>query len=293
MSLFDAVTRKRPYAAISQPTEYSQMGMSRMAPPRPSGQTYRTFRKKRVSKSKGLATKTFVERAIARSEEVKRSQYYAENVNVAAYGTTSGGLTLPVSPLGGVLTIAQGTSQGQRIGNRIKVQKAHLRMDFSPNNYNATSNAVPVPQLVLVWLYYDASNVTAVSSPDSTFLQDGGSTKALVGKAIDMISPVNTDRWKVFKKFVLKIGFASNSGTGAAANSAYYANNGFVVADTLDIDCTSMLPKYIQFNDNSTTPTSRNLLMYAESVNFNGSVQSAASLPLAAQVVLDFHFTDA
>lgn len=219
--------------------------------------------------------------------------YLLENARISAYGTTAGGLSLPVSPLASIVSIVQGTGQGGRIGNRIKTKKCTLSINLSPLGYNAASNIVPVPQVVVGYLYYDMQNTTAVSPPGADFIQFGNSSTALTGRIIDAMSAVNTDRYKLYKKFFVKSGWSQNTGTGAAAGVAFYANNDFNADNRIDIDVTSMMPKYVEFNDNSGNPQTRNLLLYLEAVRMDGGANPLASETTNVNVAIDYRYSDA
>lgn len=278
---------KRSYAAVTQDPDFVPYKASK------SYVSRRKPRLKSVRASNKLATKADIARAISASEEIKVSNYYLQNSQISSYGTTAGGLSLPLTPAPSIIDIQQGSGQGARVGNRIKTKRVKLSLTFVPNSYNATSNPTPIPQMIVGYIYYDTQNSTVVSAPDSTFVQLGSSSEALRGRVLDAISEVNTDRWKLFKKFTLKVGFATNTGTGASANNANFANNGFEMEQSRTFDVTKYCPKYITYNDTSGITTSRNCLLYLQSIPYNGGVNPAAGIPTQVNVAIEYKYSDA
>jgi len=57
-----------------------------------------------------------------------------------------------LSPSSAFMPIVQGTTQDERVGNRIQTKKVTLRYILHPTGYNPTTNITPCPQNVIMWV---------------------------------------------------------------------------------------------------------------------------------------------
>lgn len=271
---------------------------SMMSQPFPSTQTQRKRskatprRKKAVIKaSKGL--NQAVLKVINRHREVKQQAYsFASNLN--AYTGTSWALlgVQALTPYSGWVAVVQGNGQGDRIGNRIETKSCKLRMQFNGNPYNATTNPTPQPQFIFGWIA-TVKNSTAQPSSLNTFVQTGDTSAALVGTVLDMTRPNNEDQYIIYRRFKIKVGYAVNTGTGAVAAAGNHANNDFKYSEEINMDLTKYMPKYVEYNDTTTIPTSKAVWLFMESVNADGTNQNAAYLPILVNCTIAYEFYDA
>lgn len=262
----------------------------------PKKATKPMYKKKYSSYKKPSVTtvKKIVKRAIDRNVENKTLQWYSESrVDILPSNGTNFLSTIEPVSLGllgtPVLTIPQGTGQGQRIGNRIKIKSAYIAGTIFPNVYDVTTNPVPQPCQVILWLFYDRSDPTNIPNPVADFFQKGNTTVAMSGDLQDIMSPVNTDKYRVLTKRVFKIGYANVAGTGANAANENFANNDFKLNRNFKIPITKYLIKNVKFNDNATLPMSRGLFMMITAVASNGSLYSAGGVP--AQMFWNVSYT--
>lgn len=250
--------------------------------------------KRRSTKTTTNTIKRIVKMAIARNVENKTAQVYSIGQDIYPSNHASfNGSIIPVSPYPAFLAIAQGTSEGSRIGNKIKIKRVSLKGVVFPKPYNATTNAIPQPQQIIMWLLYDKLNSTIIPTIGNDFLQLGSSSTGLFGELVDTWAPVNSDRWKVLTKRVFKIGYAENLGTGTTPGSANFANNDFKLNQTFKIDCTKYLVKNVKYNDNNTAPTTRGLFWVFTTVAANGAVFGSTTVPAELQYSLDCSYEDA
>jgi len=240
------------------------------------------------------AVKTIVKKAIARNVENKTNNYLSTGTSI--YPSNSASFLssiIPLSPYPAFIDIDQGPAQGERIGNKIKIKSLRLKGVMYPRGYSATNNLTPQPVQVIFWLLYDKQNSTIIPAPGADFLQFGNASIALQNDLVDCWAPVNTDRYRVLKKKVFKLGFADYSGTGTNVVSQSYTNNDFSLNKTFSINLTDYVIENVKFNDNNTSPTTRGLFWMFTAVNALGTNMSATTIPASMQWNLSCDYEDA
>lgn len=256
----------------------------------------RVFKRKRsFRKRKGLGgLKKLVKKAIWRSQETKTCQVYGSSRVI--YNSTHGsyaGSVFPVSPFAGFGSVTQGTGQGQRIGNRIKLTGASLKFVITPLNYNGVTNTTPQPIDVILWMFYDKEVPSQLPVQGNDFLQLGGAAQALTGTVMDEIAPVNTDQYVLAMRKVYKVGYAVDAGTGAVAGSQNYANNDYKFAVKRSVNLLKHLIKTVKYDDNNATPTTRGMYCIFEAVKPTGSATAALLEPAMVSIMMDYKYKDA
>lgn len=159
----------------------------------------RTYKRKSYAKkAPRTSIKKMVKMEIARSQETKSNQFWLLDRPLYAVGNINfPDNVIPLGPNAVGPTITQGTGQGQRIGNVIKIKKAILKGVLNPTPQNATTNPTPKPTLVRMVLCYDREDPNDAFVPGNTMMQNGSSTNALLGLLSDMVRPYNTDRYRI------------------------------------------------------------------------------------------------
>ena len=238
-----------------------------------------------------------VKRSIEKQEEVKIA-FGTQTCNVGGYNYTNWSsnqihVLTPYDGTFGSTVINQDATQAGRIGNKVKIRKASLRLASWAMPYNAVTNPTPTPLMVRVWIFTrkDFQNIPT-NLPN--FFQAGSSSIAPIGNITDYLYPPNTDVYTVYKTVDFKLGPAAfTSATGGQAAYGYYANNDFELCDLRTIDITPYLPATIDWNDSTALPFSRPVFMTMESVCADGTTQSSGTygMQTAMQVVLEY--TDA
>lgn len=265
----------------------------------------RAYSKKRTYKRKSYSTvkrvsplKKMVKMEIARATETKQRSLanlnqplYASNSasfdanNVIALGCQSGGMEL-----------AQGTGQGQRVGNKVKVRKATFKGSIVALPYNATSNLIPVPTQIKMFLMYDKENPNAYPAPATSadFLDLNNSTQGFHNDLVDLWAPVNTERYHIFKTKIFKVGYSTtlqqSTGTLGTQN---YANNDFKYNVNFSIDYTKYMVKTQVFRDNNLDSTSRQVYALFVPVAASGGAFTATTIPVAMQSQITLEYEDA
>lgn len=141
------------------------------------------------------------------------------------------------------LNISQGTGQGNRIGNRVKLVSATIKYCYRPNPYFAgpggSVNVAPQPHLLRIYLFTlkDNQQLDTAAQANSVFrtdfFNDGNSSQGATSTFDDIVRPFNTDVVTVHKVITRKIGnSASNVRADGTLNPAtaqfqFFQNNDF------------------------------------------------------------------
>lgn len=201
----------------------------------------------------------------------------------------------PMAPLLAYWGISQGVGQGNRIGNMVKTKKVYLNYIIRPNLYDLATNPAPVPCEVQLLLGYvkNTPNTLPVAADISNLFQNGSSVSAPIGTLRDIISIINKDYWVIKKRWVHKVGFAENVGTGGQPSAQYYANNDFKLNCVKSLDITKHLPATLRFNDSASQNLTKNLFFMYYAVAANGAAFGSTILPINMEFWVDYHFEDA
>lgn len=273
--------------------DYRKKRQTRRGPRKYSKRPAKRYsRKPRVS-----AVKTIVRKEIARNVENKTFQYVGNPgldivpSNSAAFDPN----IIPVTPFSGYLAISQGTTQGQRIGNKIKIKSLRIGGVIYPLAYNATTNVTPAPVQIKMWFFYDKEEPQTIPSVQGSgdFLQFGSTSLPLQNQLFDHTMPVNTDRYRVLTTRTYKIGYASYLGTGTQPQQGNFSNNDFKLNCNFNINLTKYAVKIVNFRDNALTPTTRGIYMMAQAVYANGTAIAGSQVPARMSYMLTCDYEDA
>jgi len=263
--------------------------------------TKRRFAKKRTFKKRGArrpAIKKMIRREIARNIENKGRQHFVEDHLIQCSTNVSGfdASIFPVGPAAGTLDIQQGPGQGARIGNQIKTKRLMFKGTIVPLAYNASTNPLPQPIQIKMWLFYNRILPTFEPTPAALadFFQDNNSSEGFSDDLVDLWKPVNTDNYRVLATRIFKVGNAMyNTAAGGSTNSQFGSNNDFKLSTNFSIDCTKMIPKITKYNDNNSDPTTRNLYCMMQVVRADGGTTLSNWVMARCSYMLDYTYEDA
>lgn len=251
----------------------------------------RVYKKRKVPK----AFKAVVENALARNEEKKETNLYSLNhpiVPINAAGWTASSICLSPSIAG--YNIAQGTGQGQRVGNRIRVKKSWVKGIIHPSAYNASTNPNPAPYQIRMLIFKDKFAPTSQPAAVALDLFQSGSTSIPPQNDLaDCILDINRDRYQVYHDEILKMGPAANQGSGTDVAFAQYMNNDFSFNCKFEVDVTKFLPKTIVFNDASLSAMTDSLWMIFLPCLANGGAIGASVNAITMSWTSVLNYTDA
>lgn len=241
-------------------------------------------------------------KAISANEEVKRHTYvgsnYISNAGASIVNVYTLGYGLwPISPYTGYLGIGQGTGDGQRVGNKIKVKSAKLRIKMDPSAYNATYNPTPTPCIVIMWIFRMKQNNTLAnvqSLINNSFKDLNSGSQGLNGTESDLILPENNSDMQLLHRKIFKIGHANNNGTGAAAGEQYKSNNDFKCVEYFEKDITKYLYGTYTFNDTNQTPDTQPVTWCLfEAISATGAYTDLGERPGQLHICAELNYSDA
>ena len=238
----------------------------------------RRTRKNRSTKKVSKAVKSFVKKAIHRSQENKVFIRYGANNTIT---TASGGNP---TYLNLVPTPTQGVAQNQRIGNSIKVVKAYIRGHVNLLPYNASTNPYVGPVYVKMWVCSNKQYNTATISGTSIatdFFELGSGSAGFQGNMLDLDFTANKDNWIIHKTKTFELGTTAVAGFASANSSAWNDNSRFTRPFYFSLG--SKMRKKLNFVDTATDPTNINMFLVFQAVYADGSSSAVNSA--------EFHYT--
>lgn len=266
--------------------------------------TRRTYRKRAAGMylRKGTAQARYIKRiaqkVVNANVEHKECQY-SQSKNILPAAAATGGQdnnVIPIHPYSGFMALNQGVGDGSRVGNSIKITNASMNFSIFPSPYNATTMVNPRPQNVMFIAFYDRNYTTSIPQPTANidFYNNNNSTTTFTGVLSDLTRWINFDRYKVFYKKIFKLGFASNSGTGANPAFQNYNNNDYKLNIlNFKFNYTKYLVKRTKFNDNNSIPTTRGLYCMWISVPCDNSPWGSGEIPCTVSYQMHMKYEDA
>jgi len=241
------------------------------------------------------AIRKYVAKAIQRYAEVKTTLAFS---SLAALQAPVGGVGIPsITAL--IPSVTQGTSQAQRVGNRIDISELCCNVSLMYQPYNAASNFKIQPVRVKAWIVEQipfgkpqTAAALGASTEMQNFFQLGGSSAAFQGQIIDQLWEVNTDLFKVHAFRSVTLGNTSigpSAALGPAATSTQYAN----VPNYAEWKFKVKNLKKIMYDDTgSNFPQNRNLYLIMTSNFTDGTVNTATQNCVDFQHSTTIKFTD-
>lgn len=252
----------------------------------------------------GRLMKKAVKKIVLDLAESKNASYFS---NVIQIGNA---VNVSIFPLGTILltpntllTVAQGTGESGRVGNRIKVSKAILNMTVFPEPYTAVTNTVPIPQVYEIFIYslkgtaQTLANAQAcIANANGYFFQANNTFTGFGGNSSDTMRIVNSDAVSVYyhKRFKLSAALLE-SNTGTQANFYSYANNDFKLLQMHKIDLMKNgYPPTIIWNDTQTLAESRALYCTISPWDADGgaAVDTTNAIPINFTYALTMEYKD-
>jgi len=269
----------------------------------------RTFRKKSYRKKKRVVrrrtakkTTRVVKRVLSRIAETKSVQQYNYGTTLvptssAAFDTTN---VIRLGPWNTTMPINQGTGAGNRVGNKITTKNLTIRGAVIPLPYNVTTNPTPRPMLVTLYFFYDKQNPNSVPTPQSNadFFQNGNGAATFDSDLIDNMAPVNSDRYRVFTKRTLKVGWANyESMTGTSTpfwpSAGGMSNNDFKMLGRFKVNLRKYFPKIVKYNDTFTgSPTIRSVYMMTLVNWADGNPMASTAQACGLQFIHEYKYQD-
>lgn len=245
---------------------------------------------KAIRQAKAAHMRSFIKKVVDSRNEKKIAVY---QTGFPFGGGSLGSNIFPLTPYTGYMTIAQGTGQGDRIGDKVRVKSAIMRYTIYPNAYNATSNPTPVPQNIRIWFFSVKNSNTLLTTNPLNFIQTGNSSTTLSGTILDLNRVMNKDLYTYHGHRTHKVGIADFVATpGSTPSYGYYSNNDYKFNIQGFINLTDMFPAVIKWNDTGTVPSSNLVQFLIECVNADGSSQTSLITPCTMNYQVTMTYTD-
>jgi len=259
-----------------------------------AGRPKKGYTKTGAKKGRPVTIRKIIQAEISRNAENKTFQAYDLGANIYPVNHASfPGSIIPISPASVGIVLSQGTGQGNRVGNTIKIKKLSIKGTIHPLPYNATTNAAVVPTQIKFWFFYDKESPTTIPNPLTDFFQFGNTVSAMQNDLVDLFAPINKDRYKVFKTKTFKIGFQEFTTTGTVTTYSGAPNNDFKLNGNFSFNLTKYVPKTYKFRDNLSEPTTRGIYMMVQAISAIGTQFGSTTIPAQMSYIQNVEFEDA
>lgn len=221
------------------------------------------YSKKSVKPTKNL-TKA-IKQVVFKQAETKHTP-----IDEAEYAFTSNNIMSPSVNLSNTFVIANGTADGQRIGNKINCTKAVINLIIRRND--SASSLIPCE----VHIFFGYLKQSRDSSPDgvisTSLYQDGPSVTSWNGTMTRTMRQINKDAIICYKKLIVKIAPSTSS-------SSQFNNNDFPALVRKRINLTPMLGTITYGDDGNTANFNKDLFMWASYVYINDAINDLVTSP--------------
>ncbi len=254
------------------------------------------YRRKRTTyKKKNFGIKRIINQQIAKRVETKTWVFTKGLTKLSDYGSSTfdDNNKIELTPTYGQ-QLGQGTGASQRVGNKIRVKRATLKLVMYPAAYDNVGNelnTVPQPYDVRMIITHSKQTPSEVVV-GSNFFDNGNTTAPPSNRLTDMVRDVNRNVFVVNKDARFKIGNASYEGSASNPHFSYYANNDYKLNLMRTFDVTKYLPKNIEWNDVVGVPTSfvpSCIFLIAPAV---GTITPTGEFPIEYYSELKIDYTD-
>jgi len=159
--------------------------------------------------------------------------------------------------------VPQGTNDGERIGEQIRVHSAKLKLLVRPPTGIEAS-------VLRVWVgrYKATPGVRPTALNFLELLDTGSTTTGFNGTMLNMLYPNNTDAFTILATRTIKVGHS---------NAVGFVNNDFPSYRAVTIDLTKHLGVLKYAQSLVTTPTNKHLYLWMGWVNPDGTEPSSAN----------------
>lgn len=244
----------------------------------------KTYKKRSYKPRPKMAKKKYTVRSLVRREIKRMAEDKLIQTDLGPYNMyqyIDAATTYNLLP-----TISQGTGQANRIGNKIRVTKAVLRMALTIFNQSVTYGPTYVDVYIHKYRNWSALQGTLPPSSMNDFLQVGNSSTSYSGVMTDWLRPVNSDQFQlVFKKRIYlynPLNSTSVSGSTSSINPSR----------TLVIPLTKHLKKLVMYDDTQNLPTNDQLWLSVGCTQMDGNSLPAATVMGKYQAIVDFRYED-
>lgn len=246
----------------------------------------KTLRRRRAlrRKSSGVSgrIKKYVKKEIHRNVENKMRYNYGANQSIQTGQAAT--MTWPLIP-----AINVGVYTGDRVGNIVKPVKGLWKCVVNLLPYDATTNNLPRPVWVKIWIVRDLKNTGQLSTMDATsftnFFNGNNTTLPFQNNCLDTVFDVNTDNFRVLTTRLFKLGCTGmyNVSPLPSATTSYLDTS--PMSKSITIDYSKYIKKALKFQDNTGYANNENLYFVIQAVAADGSSS-------VDQRIIEMHYTN-
>lgn len=234
-----------------------------------------------------------VKKVISSQIENKQSVTYALNQQINYAGTVTDPAYISLVP-----ALQQGTSNGQRVGNQVRVKKAIIRGYVNINTTSAFGTSI-IPLYCKMWIcrrkaqnFYD----TITGTDWDEFFQVGTTSVGFQGNLADLMFFTNSDVWSTYQTKTCLLG--PNINLPATTPTGTLLPSGFSSAKCdisvpFRFDVSKHLKGAMRFNDGSFRPQNKELYLVFQVVPMDGSAPATLALSPEYNYVYEFEYEDA
>lgn len=203
----------------------------------------RSYKRRSIkSRYRRKGYKSYVKRAIAKTEEIKRAHWVVYNADINSNITDGNCVTL-------MPQITQDSSQSGRIGNQINIKRVILRMNALPFPTSAYGDLI---QQYDMYIFKNRTSNVPTANDMNRFLQSGNTATDYDGTNLRSMYSVNKDRFdlKSHKVFNMSNVYTTQNQTGFSGPRY----------KRITMDITRFFKKRLRWDDsNIAIPTNDNL----------------------------------
>jgi len=220
-----------------------------------------------------IAIKQYVNRMNARGEETKQ-QNFSERTSLLPYNAVTTTLkTLDFNSVVGL--VSQGTGEGNRIGNKIKVTEMGIKGWISISDaFAATGYTGTVIVKMFIGRLKQTLNNPNVTTLYTRLYDNGNTSISPQNDYFDVLRTPNKDIFMIYKTKSFKLAPSQQRTTGGT--TVY--NNDFKALCPFSINVNKHVNN-LTFDDNNTTPSNQAIYIWFVCVNADGSPTNALMPP--------------
>lgn len=267
------------------------MPFRRYSRPRKFSRRPRRFYRRRPKVSNKV--KSYVKRTIHRNVENKDWIYYVNQQSVTV-NASAAPIGLPLIP-----NPSQGTTDGCRIGNKIRMVKGIVKGHVHSLPYNASTNPGAVLVRVKIWiarsLQITGQYTSTAGYPNwTTFFKLNNSQVGFQANMLDQSLPCNDNEWKweMVKQFTIGTYQPTTNNSAGFNNNMGYNDGATHSCLPFYFDYSRFCKKVIKFDDTTGAPTNANLYLLITADYVDGSTTDTRT-PCAMDAVVITKFEDA
>lgn len=216
------------------------------------------------------------------------------NFNSTCFCLTPQGNTLGSWTGGGYGILANGIGQDQRIGDEVKIKAIYFNYLLIPQAYNASTNPVPSPQIVMMYFVKPkVRNANGLSKDEvlsgataSFFENQSNSDSGFSGTTLDLLRKIDRDNYQVIAVRRHKIGFAGVLNTTNVVTT--FGNNDFKAYAQGRVKVGTHNWKV----DRQDYPQGRNIYCFVTSFRADGTAIPSTQIPVVCNFNCSVFYTD-